>query len=170
VRGYSKDRIRRKKIEEFYNTNSFANLNYNYESDRSIINSPYLRDLDFQFNKTFNNNNNNYSNTSPDFYKEENKTYSNINSNSNYNSNNSVHYRLNSQSIGSKRRHSEIELLPSKEMKEKKDIEECSFQPKINNFNPEKFNPLKDFSEEKHRNIKDNNNSNSNNYNNLIII
>jgi hypothetical protein len=151
VRGYSKDRIRRKKIEDFYKSNFFQNSNY--DSNRSLINSPYLSDIEFKFN----NNNNQF--TYPEFYKEENKNYSNSNSNNNKNNSikNSVHYRLNNQTIGTMRRNGDIDLIPSKEIKEKKDIEECSFQPKINNFNPNKFNTLNNFY------IKPNDNKDSNN-------
>lgn len=148
VRGYSKDKVRKKKIEEFYKTNSLTN----FDSERLFYNSQYFNNTDLQVNNSFNKNNNDdiiYSNGN--VYKkikneivnqEENKTYHNK-------ENNNVHVRLNNLSIGSKRRTSINDPISTKEIREKKEMEECSFKPKIKIFDPKKFNSLNSFYDDK---------------------
>ena len=164
VKGYSHDKIRKRKMSRKNSNSNLCSPKRDISETQSYNDYPYshysnniMRFSNKQQERTFNNyntinssvyNNSSGSNLPNNFYNTD-KSLNRNDSKTNFsdkkilrrkineNSASSVFKRLNNNSKISKKKslnNSIIDCIPSKELKEMKELEECTFQPKINYF------------------------------------
>jgi hypothetical protein len=149
IKGYSEDKIRSKRLEKetSHILNSPNNNSYNlYDLNKSINSSNYQirKNLNFNESKSLNNtinsrdSNNNYyfSKNNKNNYSINKKTLDTNNSNYYHKDNSNVYDRLNSRAKTIRKKNFSFDLMSSKELKEMKELEECTFRPKINMYYP----------------------------------
>jgi hypothetical protein len=148
INGYSKDKTRAKKLQKDYSLrqNSPNNNSYNlFDSNKSINSSNYyIRKNSYLNNsKSLNNTINSRDSNNYNYNPKINKNYESFNKPT-YETNNTTHYnkknsdindRLTSREKTIRKRNYSFDLT-SKELKEKKELEECTFRPKINMYYP----------------------------------
>jgi len=167
VKGYSQDRIRRRKMNKT-NSNSFYHQKRESSDSHSLFNRSYSNNYTHNnFRNSNQDKNDNYFNTlsstiynnthgsqnlnqlylsdqnqkknkTNDYHYNKNLNYDNLkNQNHNYSQTPNVFERLSLNSKLSKKSDSnkiENQIIPSIELKQKKELEECSFKPKISHY------------------------------------
>jgi hypothetical protein len=138
VKGYSKNKIREKKLNDYYQnqinstSNNFSDSkslnssNYKIQKNSNFLNNKSINDTfnSLEFSTKYNNSKKFYDNDTPKNEREYNKDYSNL------------YERLNNNTSNTRIRKSTIDIIPSNELKEMKELEECTFRPKINLYYP----------------------------------